>query len=214
MTIRERRYSRYKAADVWATLYEQQEQLDAFVHNGTVTGNCVSLSRPLKAVQEKNGTYTFQSMTEEEKRGFYADPTYSGVTYKAVVLARAADWYKYSLNCQDRWKHGITAIVCGTHDSCVPVPVLALDQLKWHEPLTMRVASIAPLSFDQKSYVNDHFDLFRRGQYGHNMLIGALMCGREDATIRLAHMRESTRLRIEAKLKKLHQRRAGRPLEV
>jgi hypothetical protein len=185
MIMRERRYSKYKAVDVWATLYEQQHNLDAIVHNGTVTGNCVSLSRPSK-----------------------------GVTYKAVILARASDWYKYSLNCQDRWKHGITAIVCGTHDSCVPVPVPALDQLKWYEPLAMRVASIAPLSFDKQGYVNDRFDEFRRGLYGHNMLIGALMAGREDATIRLACMRESTRLRIETKLKRLHQRRSGAPIEV
>ncbi len=185
MTTRERRYSRYKSADVWATLYEQQGHLDALVHHGTVTGNCVSLSRPSQ-----------------------------GVTYKAVVLARASDWYKYSLNCQDRWKHGITALVCGTHDSCVPVPVLTLDQLKWYEPYQMRLASIAPLSLDKSGFVNDAFDLFRRGLYGHNMLIGALMCGREDATKRLACMRESTRLRIETKLKKLHQRRPGKPIEV
>jgi len=185
MRVRERRYSRYRSADVWATLYEQQGQLDATVHDGTVTGNCVSLSRPS-----------------------------TGETYKAIVLARASDWYKYSLNCQDRWKHGVTALVCGTHDSCVSVPVLALDQLKWYEPGQLRVASIAPVSFDEKGYVNDEFDVFRRGLYGHNMLVGALMCGREDAVKRLARMRVSTRLRIEAKLRKLHQRRSGKPLEV
>jgi hypothetical protein len=183
--LRERRYSKYRAADVWATLYEQQSELDAVVHDGSVTGNCVLLTR-----------------------------ISTDVTYKAVVLARASDWYKYSLNCQDRWKHGVTALVCGTHDSCVPVPVLALDQLKWYESKQMRVASLAPLSFDGKGIVSDQFDKFRRGFYGHNMLIGALMMGKEDATERLAHMRKSTRLRIEAKLKKLHQRRPGKPLEV
>lgn len=185
MTTRERRYSRYRSADVWATLYEQQGNLDAVVHDGSVTGNCVSLSCPSK-----------------------------GVTYKAVILARASDWYKYSLNCQDRWKHGITALVCGTHDSCVPVPVLALDQLKWYEPKELRIASMAVLSVDAKGYANDAFDEFRRGLYGHNMLIGALMCGREDANQRFGCMRESTRLRIETKLRKLHQRRSGKPLDV
>jgi hypothetical protein len=185
MITRERRYSRYRSADVWATLYEQQAQLDALVHDGTVTGNCVSLSRRSQ-----------------------------GATYKAVVLARASDWYNYSLNCQDRWKHGISALVCGTHDSCVPVPVLALDQLKWYDPLQMRLSSLAPHSLDHDGIVNDAFDRFRCGRYGHNMLIGALMCGREDATQRLAHMRTSTRLRIETTLKRLHQRRRGKPIAV
>lgn len=185
MRRRERRYSRYQAADVWATLYEQQSHLDVQVYDGTVTGNCVQLSRRS-----------------------------TGMPYKAVVLARASDWYTYSLNCQDRWKHGITALVCGTHDSCVPVPVLALDQLKWYEPHQLRIESLAPQSLDANGFVNDAFDRFRKGHYGHNMLIGALMCGRSDATERLAHMHESTRLRIEAKLRKLHQRRSGKPIAV
>ena len=185
MRVRERRYSKYRTADVWATLYEQQSELDACVHDGTVAGNCVFLTR-----------------------------ISTDVTYKAIVLARASDWYKYSLNCQDHWKHGVQALVCGTHDSCVSVPVLALDQLKWYEAGKMRIDSIAVLSLDQEDFVNDAFDEFRRCIYGHNMLIGALMCGREDAVERLAHMRVSTKLRIEAKLKKLHQRRPGKPLEV
>ena len=45
-------------------------------------------------------------------------------------------------------------------------------------------------------------------------LIGALMCGRPDAFKRLETMRPSTRLRIEAEVRRLHMRRRGRPLKV
>jgi hypothetical protein len=46
------------------------------------------------------------------------------------------------------------------------------------------------------------------------MLLGALMCRREDALKRLQSLPRSTRLRIEAEVKRLHQRRVGRPLLV
>jgi hypothetical protein len=40
------------------------------------------------------------------------------------------------------------------------------------------------------------------------------MCGRPDAFKRLETLRPSTRLRIEAEVRKLHMRRRGRPLKV
>lgn len=185
---RERRYSKYKAHDVWGAMYEQQNQLEIEILHDTVSGNCIMLRRS------------------------------GGSPCKAVVLARSSDWYKYSLNCVKTWRHGIEIVVCGTHDSCLPVPVLAIDQVKWYEPEVMRIESLEPLSFEEDKkgnpIVNDAFDKFRRSKYGHNMLIGALMCGRADAIKRLAYMRESTRYRYEAKLKKLHQRRSGQPIEV
>ena len=180
--MKERRYSRYRQADVWATLYQQQAALRVTVHDGTVYGNSVSLTREC-------------------------------VTYRAVVLARSSDWYHYSLNCVERWKHGLTCIVCGTHDSCVEVCVLALDTLNWYEPLSMRVKTLAPKLNAQGKPI-DAFEKRRKSLYGHNLLMGALMCGRKDALERLKSLPPSTQLRIEARLRKLHMRRQGRPLIV
>jgi len=177
MKARERRYSRYKSVDVWATLYEQQHALEITVMHGTVQGNTVSLTR-------------------------------KGITYKAIILARSSDWYKYSLNCQAVWQHGIQLVVCGTHDSCLPLPVQALDHPRWYLARTTRIHG------DDLSPTNTTFDTLRKTQYGHNIFIGALMCGREDATKRLATMKEGTALRIKAELKQLHKRRRGKPLEV
>lgn len=188
MKARERRYSKYKAADVWHTLYEQQKELGFTVHHNTVSGNTVSLS-------------------------------HNGKKYRAIILARSSEWYKYSLNCQDVWRHGIELVVAGTHDSCLPVPVQALDHPKWYEPMRTRIKgdegqAITVTSTDEKGHPNDKFDTMRRSKYGHDIFIGALMCGRDDAIARLATMRESTVLRIKAELKTLHKRREGRPIAV
>jgi len=137
-----------------------------------------------------------------------------GQPYRAVVLARSSDWYYYSLNCLERWHHGIQAVVCGTHDSCLPVPVLALDMMRWYEPQEMRVKSLAPPTPGKSGTSTDPFERRRKTQYGHNMLIGALMCGRPDAIKRLESLPQGTRWRIEAKLRKLYMRRPGRPLRV
>jgi hypothetical protein len=51
----------------------------------------------------------------------------------AVVLARSSQWYHYSLNAVT-WKHGLQAAIVGTHDSCLPVRVLAMDSMQWYEP--------------------------------------------------------------------------------
>jgi hypothetical protein len=179
----ERRYSRYKQAEVWAALYQQQTRLGVEVHDGTVQGNSVLLTR-------------------------------SGVVYRAVVLARSSDWYYYSLNCVERWHHGISAVVCGTHDSCLDIPVLALDALRWYDPQEMRVKQLTPQHLDERGRAVDAFEHRRKSQYGHNILIGALMCGRADALQRLASLPPSTQLRIETQLRRLRLRRPGRPLRV
>jgi hypothetical protein len=178
----ERRYSHYKQEDVWAQLYQLQAALGVHVHDGTVYGHSVILSR-------------------------------EHVTYRAVILARSSDWYVYSLNCVERFKHELTVVVCGTHDSCLDRPVLALDTMRWYEPLTMRIASLAP-KLDAQGTPIDAFERRRKSHYGHMMLIGALMCGRKDAFKRLLSFPPSTQLRIEAQVRRLHMRRPGRPLKV
>lgn len=178
----ERRYSRYKRAEVMEQVIELQESLQIKIVLNSLYGGSVKLRRL-------------------EKRE----------DHRAVVLARSSDWYGYSLNT---FNHAITAIVAGTHDSCVPVPVLALDAGRWYDPLKMRAdwGSLQPQFDAQGQMIPDFFEQHRRSQYGHNMLIGALMCGRSDAQARLATFRRSTRLRIEAEIHRLHKRRVGHPL--
>ncbi len=173
---KERRYTQYKQMDVWMQLCNLASALKVQVLYGTVHGCSVSLVR---------------LDTSERLR--------------AVILPRSSHWYTYSLNIAE-WQHGCTAIVCGTHDSCVPVPVLALDSMRWYESGRMRAIF--------GSIDNPEFERARRSHYGHNMLIGALMMGRVDAMAKLQSLPESTRYRIENELRQLHARRQGRPIVV
>ena len=181
---KERRYTKYKQSDVWNMLANLESALKVQVVRRTAHGSSLSLLR-----------------------------LDTGERLRAVILARSSDWYSYSLNC---WDHGITAIVCGTHDSCVNVPVLAMDTMKWYEAGKMRkiFGNLQPQFDANDKLIPDAFDQARKSHYGHNMLIGALMCGREDARARLQSLPDSTRYRIEIEVVQLHTRRQGRPLEV
>jgi hypothetical protein len=184
---KERRYTQYEQHDVWLQLHSYERFLKVKLVEETRVGCSISLLR----------------MDKEKKR------------LRAVILARSSDWYHYSLNVPE-WKHGLTACVCGTHDSCLPVPVLALDAMKWYEAEKMRdiFGPMQPQYDANDKLIPDTFDHARKSVYGHNMLIGALMCNREDARARLQSLPDSTRYRIEIEVKRLHQRRQGRPLVV
>ena len=126
----------------------------------------------------------------------------------AVVLARSSDWYRYSLNAMT-WQHPLQAAVVGTHDSCLPVPVLAMDSMQWYQPYELRFQIALPAD-----PTKDRFERHRKTQYGHNVLLGAFLCGREDAQERVMSLPERTRLRLEAEKRKLLRRRRGRPFKV
>ncbi len=185
---KERRYTRYKQHDVFLQLCNLATALKVQVIEGTLVGASISLVRLDKS---------------------------PNVRLRSVILARSSDWYKFSLNIAE-WKHGITACVCGTHDSCLPVPTLALDSMRWYESEKMRdiFGSLQPTLDAKEKPIPDSFDQARKSHYGHNMLIGALMMGRKDATARLQSLPDSTRFRIESELRTLHTRRQGRPVEV
>jgi hypothetical protein len=183
--MKERRYSLYKQEDVFIQFIHFASVLKVEVLGGIV-GASVSLSR-----------------------------LDTNTRLRAVVLARSSDWYHYSLN-YPLWKHGCNAVVCGTHDSCLPVPVLALDAMKWYKKHEIRdiFGPLQPTKGPDDKPIPDTFDRARKSAYGHTMLIGALMCGRQDAIARLQTLPDRTRYRVEAELRKLHTRRQGRPLVV
>lgn len=181
---KERRYTKYKQVDVWNMLANLESVLKVQVFRKTAHGSSVSLLR-----------------------------LDTGERLRAVILSRSSDWYTYRLNC---WDHGITAIVCGTHDSCVNVPILAMDTMKWYEAKKIRgvFGPLQPTLDANDTLIPDTFDQARKSHYGHNMLVGALMQGREDARARLQSLPDSTRYRIDSELVRLHSRYRGRPLEV
>lgn len=193
----ERRLSRYKQEDVWIQLVHLQSQLRVKLIANTVHGNSVSLLRYVQVIRE-------------------GKPVEERQEHRAVILARSSDWYYWSLNCTDRFKHGITCIVCATHDSCIDRPVLALDTMRWYEEKKIRGdwGPLQPRKDQDGNLIPDSFDTFRKTQYGHNMLLGSIMQRRPDALERLALLPDRTRFRMEAEVRRLHKRRVGHPFVV
>ena len=193
----ERRYSRYKRDDVWRAMMQHQERLGIRVVQDSVHGNSVTI------IREKDDK-------GEKVRGEVRQE------HRAVILAHSSDWYYYSLNCTDRYLHGITCVIAGTHDSCIDRPVLAMDSMRWYESLKMRAdfGKLEPKLDKSGNALPDAFEKARKTQYGSNMLLGALMQKREDALARLATLKPDTRMRYERKMRMLARRRRGHPFVV
>src|ERR1700680_2559672 len=193
-----RRYTKYSFEDTQRALEQQQRQLkvEIVANTSSRNGRCVGLRSA--ELDTMIGT-----------REFHA----------AVILARSSDWYRYGLNT---YRHDIECVIAGTHDSCLEVPVLAMDNLEWHDIDKLRLdfeQLLAPAArgiVNPKASMNreDNPDVFearyRKTRYGHRVLVGSVIRGRKDASERLMTLPERTRFRIEAEARYLRKRRPGR----
>src|SRR5436305_14283422 len=94
--------------------------------------------------------------------------TWNNQQVKAVILARSSDWYAFSLNCVERFKHELAVVVCGTHDSCLDRPVLALDSMRRYDSLKMRLDSLEPApKRDACGRLQHAFEVRLHAIYGH-----------------------------------------------
>ncbi|GCE48507.1 hypothetical protein EI42_04813 [Thermosporothrix hazakensis] len=180
-----RRYCKYSFEDTQRAIQHQQRQVGVRILPGTAS----STGRSIRVYSEKH------------RRELWC-----------VILARSSDWYRYNLNT---YQHGMEAAIVGTHDSCISVPVLAMDSLEWYEPYKTRFEQSLPPAKDFRLPDNpDKFDRLRRGHYGHCVFVGALIVGRKEAIDRLMRLPERTRFGLEAEVKRLRHRRPGRPLKL
>lgn len=193
-----RRYCKYTFEDTQRALEQQQRQLGVEI---------------VPYTSSRNGRRVGLSSAELDRL------TAAREVHAAVILARSSDWYRYNLNT---YAHDIDCAVVGTHDSCLEVPVLAMDDLEWHGVDGIRFEKLlapAPRGIvDPKAPMDretnpDQFEArYRKTRYGHAMLVGGLIRGRKDAKDRLMTLPERTRYRIEAEVRRLRTRRPGRPL--
>lgn len=177
-----RRYTRYSFEDTQRAIQHQQRQAGVRILPGSASPN----GRRIKIYADKY------------QRDLWA-----------IILARSSHWYRYNLNT---YASGIEAIIAGTHDSCVNVPVLAMDTLEWTDPFKTRFEYSLPLPKDPRQ--EDTFARFRKSHYGHCVLVGALIMGRKEAIDRLMTFPARTRRNIEAEVRRLRHRRPGRPLKL
>jgi hypothetical protein len=177
-----RRYTKYSLEDTQRAIQHQQTQAGVRILSGSASPS----GRRVRIYSEKHHCELW-----------------------TLIAAKSSDWYKYNLNT---YKSGIEAIIAGTHDSCVSVPVLAMDTLEWTAPYKTRFEDSLPPP--QQTGREDTFARFRKSSYGHRVLVGALIVGRKEAIDRLMTLKPRTRFRIEAEVKRLRHRRAGRPLKL
>lgn len=180
-----RRYCRYSYEDTQRAIQHQARQLGVRILPGSASANGRRV----------------QIRTQKHQRDLWT-----------IILARSSEWYRFNLNT---YNSGIEAAIVGTHDSCISVPVLAMDSLEWYEPYTTRFEqSLAPTKGMMVPDNPDRFERLRRTHYGHCVLVGALIVGRKEAVARLMTLPERTRFRLEAEVKQLRHRRPGRPLKL
>ncbi len=180
-----RRYTLYSFEDTQRAIQHQHQQVGVAIVAGSASPNGRRI----------------QVRSDKHKKALWA-----------IILARSSDWYRYNLNT---YASGMEAAIVGTHDSCVSVPVLAMDSLEWYEPYKTRFEqSLRPADDVDIVAKPDKFELLRRTHYGHCVLVGALIVGRKEAVERLMTLPPRTRRRIEAEVRRLRHRRAGRPLKL
>lgn len=113
------------------------------------------------------------------------------VHYKAVLLVRSSDWYRYRLNVFGKLA-GIELIVCATHDSCVDIQVWSVEEAKVYEP----GETVIPLTSLRDPKI-------RGTKYGSLLLTAALLCSKQEALDILEDdsFPVSTRYRYESKVR-------------
>jgi hypothetical protein len=126
------------------------------------------------------------------------------MTFKAVLLIRSSDWYRYRLNVFGKLS-GIELIVCATHDSCVDVQVWSVEDAHKYEA-GETVTPLASLS-DPK---------IRGTKYGSLLLTAALLCSKQEALDILDddEFPTSTRYRYESKVREYANLKRGTKLSV
>jgi hypothetical protein len=180
-----RRYSKYTYEDTQRAIQQQQRSLLVTILPGSASKN----GRRIRIYSGKH------------KQELWV-----------IILARSSDWYRFNLNT---YRSGIEAAIVGTHDSCVSVPVLAMDTLEWYAPYRTRFEGLLSPAADLRLPDRpDPFERLRRTRYGHCVLVGALIVGRTEARDRLMTLPDRTRFRLEAEVRRLRHRRAGRPLKL
>jgi hypothetical protein len=126
------------------------------------------------------------------------------VQFRAVLLLRSSDWYRYRLNVFGKLQ-GIELIVCGTHDSCMQLPVWSVEEAKVYQPGETAI----PLSQLADPKV-------RGTKYGSLLFVAALLSDKQEARELLTakDFPRSTRYRYQAKVRTYANLRPGEKLKI
>jgi hypothetical protein len=200
----ERPYSRYTREKTWAALYSQHINAGYALVPYSRTNNSIGVVR-CKSPEEVQATMQELLNHAEECASYYDTkqtpdnaPVFLQKALQAVILAKSSDYHHYHLADHPEFH----LVICGLHDSYIHLPVWEMRTNKRYKPRETAVA-----------IPSQEFRPISRIQFGHNILIGALINGDPDAKTFKEQLKPWTQRRIEKKVQEiqsLHYR--GRPL--
>lgn len=213
----ERPHSRYTREKTWAAFYSQHINVSYAIIPNSGTHNSIDLlkctspdeareaMRVLAAHDEEFKMFYEQKLSDDEaptiKREGKTDLVVRERRRQAFVLARTSDYYHYHLSDFPDFR----ILIVGQHDSYVQMTVWETSTNKMYKPTETAVALDSP-----------DFLKIRKSEFGHNIFLGALICGdkaaiaiRDDKNI----IPPSTRRRILSEVQAIQTKRyRGRPL--
>ena len=197
-------YSRYTRARTWAALYSQHINAGYALVPLSATNNSIAVIRCQDA-KETQATMRDLLRHVSECEAFYATkqtpdkaPAILARARHAVVLARSSDYYRYHLADHTEF----SLVICGLHDSYLHLPVWEMRTNWRYEARETAVAISSP-----------DFARIRYTQFGHHMLVGALINGDTTAKAFLASLPPRTQSRIKREVDEAQKTRyRGRPL--
>ncbi len=200
----ERPYSRYTREKTWAALYSQHINAGYALVPYSATNNSIAVIRCKDA---KETQVTMRTLLEHASacEAFYTTrqtpekaPAIIQKARHAVVLARSSDYYHYHLADHTEF----SLVICGLHDSYLHLPVWEMRTNHRYGPREPAVSITSP-----------DFDCLRRTQFGHNILIGALVSGDLEAKAFKKQLPPRTQSRIDREIDEIQAKRyRGRPL--
>ncbi|SRR6266567_5533352 len=200
----ERPYSRYTRQKTWAALYSQHTSACYALVPYSATNNSIAVIR-CKDAKETQATMRELLNQASACEAFYATrqtpeqaPALIQRARHAVVLAKSSDYYHYHLADHTE----LALVVCGLHDSYLHLPVWEMRTNQRYQAHETAVTIASP-----------DFDRIRCTQFGHNILLGALISGDESALSFLTSLPPRTQSRMRKEVEDLQERRyRGRPL--
>lgn len=216
----ERPYARYTRGKTWAALYAQHINACYALVPYSATNNSIGVIRC--QTPEETATVMQQLIKHADIcEDFYSrkielvedqDQTASNRTPEqaacfallkrarhAVILARSSDYYRYHLSDHEE----LRLVIAGLHDSYLHIPVW---EMRTNKRYGSRETALSLTSPD--------FDHARCTQFGHNILVSALICGDQAALALLKKLPKRTQRRIKSEVAELQEKRyQGRPLQ-
>ncbi|EFH90688.1 hypothetical protein [Ktedonobacter racemifer] len=200
----ERPHSRYTRAKTWAALYCQHLNACYAIVPFSATNNSLSVIR-CKSPEETHATMEELLQKAEACAAFYGArqtpehaPAFLARARQAVVLAKSSDYHYYHLSDYPDFR----LVICGLHDSYVRLPIWEMRTNKRYKARETAVPITSPT-----------FERLRCTQFGHNILMGALIEGDQHALTFLKSLPRRTQNRLEHEKEDIQTRRyQGRPL--